>query len=457
MKLKKLIALAMALLIAFTAVACGTTEQPKETAAPTQAQTPTEGNAPVETEAAQKDYSDITLRVAWWGGDARNTQTLEMLEDFANKYYPGLKVEVEYAGFGDYFTRLTTQATAGTLPDVYMMNDSKLVEFANGGVMEDLGIHINSGVIDVTNVSEGALFAGQVNGTQYAMSTGSNATAMFYDPAALEAAGATMSIQPTWSEFLAAAETVYNKTGQQAMVTFYTGSNQVFDAWLRSQGKMLFNEELNGFGFTAEDYAEYLEFVYDVLQKEYIYNGTMYEGENFAKMNGNIWADISGEASNVLGSHREGSAKELKPACFPIADNATTNGAYLKPAMLWALASNSEHKDIGAAFINYFMNETYPYEVAGLDRGVPVSSEICAYLESAASPVDAEGISFVNTIGAEGLAGPSARYPLGMAEANRFLSEVSEKLCYEQLAKEDILAAAQKAVDAGNEVLKNSN
>ncbi len=468
MKLRKLTALGLAVLMTVATVACGKTETQTSEKESTPAKESTvvseskaSESAPAASEEAKKDWSDTTLRVAWWGGDARNNQTTQMIDDFVAKYYPGLNVEVEYAGFGDYFTKLTTQASAKTTADVFMMNDTRLAEFAAGGTMADLKPFIEKGIIDVSNISEAALGAGELDGALYAVNTGSNSLAMFYDPAAVEAVGMEMPLEPTWKDVLDLTDAIYAKTGQQLCITFYTGSNQILDAWLMSKGKGMFADDMKSVGFDVEDLVEYCELAIDTYAKESVFNATYTEMEHFAELSdeNNMWAMINGEWSNVCGSFEAASGKTVKLATSPIADDATAHGAYLHPCMLWAVSANSapELQEIGAAFINYFANETFPYDVAGLDRGVPINNEVAAYLAEKAAPVDAHGIEFINTLVEEEIARPNIKYPNGYNEAHRAISELTEAVSYGTQGKDGLKEAAEAAIQKANEILAAAN
>ncbi len=100
---KKMLALMLTGIMVMAMLAgCGTQKTQKE-------ESKTE-----ESKTEEIDYSDVEFRVAWWGGEARNTNTMAFIEEF-EKLYPGLKVEVEFNGnFNDYFTSMNTQA-AGLL------------------------------------------------------------------------------------------------------------------------------------------------------------------------------------------------------------------------------------------------------------------------------------------------------------------------------------------------------
>jgi multiple sugar transport system substrate-binding protein len=66
-------------------------------AGPATAQTTAPGTKPVE------------LRVAWWGSQDRHNRTIKAIELFQKKY-PHIKVTYEFAGWGDYWTKMTTRA-----------------------------------------------------------------------------------------------------------------------------------------------------------------------------------------------------------------------------------------------------------------------------------------------------------------------------------------------------------
>lgn len=456
--MKKIVALILCLVLVLGLVACAAKQETKEEAPAEAAAEEKEQNqeAVEATTETERDYDGITLRVAWWGGDDRNNQTIEVLENFENTH-KNLNVEVEYGSFGDYFTKLTTQATAGTLPDVYMMDIKKLAEFADGGVMENLDAYIESGLIDVSKASESAMESGKYNNVTYAVSTGSNAPAMFYDPVALAEAGVTLSLTPSYSELAETIDAVYAATGKKAMLCFQNSTNYTFNIYLRSMGMSYYNETKDAFGFTADDLETYLNLVYDLLNKESVDSLHLFEGDHFTQLQdeNNYWLILSGEYSNNLASFETGSGKELELCCYPTADNPSSSGAYLNPSMLWAIASNSENKELAAEFISYFINEPSVYDICGVDRGVPISSEIVEYLKTAASPVDAKVINFVNTLLSENIIDkPLGKDPTGAAEAHTCLSELFEELGFYQLAKEDIHAAAQKAVENGNAILK---
>lgn len=400
----------------------------------------------------ETDYSDVEFRIAWWGGDTRNTQTVEIIENF-EKQYPNLKIDVEYATYDDYFTTLTTQATAGNMPDVYMMDYSRINEFVNAGQMELLDTYIEDGSIDLSDVDDSLIAGGIVDGGMYAIATGTNAPCFYYDPAVLEEAGVSLSEVPTWSELSQVIIEVYEKTGKRAYVNPSTTDLQIY---MRSIGKDMYAEDGAGYGFEPEDMTAFLEYIYDLYESGAALSSAEYEGEEGASLREGtgIWLRLLGtEFSNQLMAEEEGAGKSLTLWAHPSADDAVVSGSYLKPVMLWGISATSENKALAAEFINYFVNDPYVYDVCGTDRGIPISASIREYIADGMDETESQILNFINFLSDGVATAISPPAPTGSAEADTYLNELMEQIQYKQLEKDEILDAVTTAVEQGAEVL----
>ena len=74
----------------------------------------------------------IDLRMSWWGGNSRHQVTLKALEAF-HQQNPDINVKAEYTGWDGHTSRLTTQLTGGTEPDVMQTNWNWLTLFSKDG------------------------------------------------------------------------------------------------------------------------------------------------------------------------------------------------------------------------------------------------------------------------------------------------------------------------------------
>lgn len=163
--------------------------------------------APLATAGAEQE--PVTLRVTWWGSQTRHDLTMAAIEKFEEKY-PYITVEAEFTSWDGYWSKLATQVAGGLMPDVIQMDYQYLNQYAQSGVLADLTPFFESGAIDVSNVAQSVIDSGAVNGTVYALSTGTNALATFYRKDVLDEAGVEMPMEPTIDEFYEIAATVYD-------------------------------------------------------------------------------------------------------------------------------------------------------------------------------------------------------------------------------------------------------
>lgn len=113
MKAKRLVALGMVAAMAMTAMTgCGGSGK-------------TEGG-------------EVTIKYATYSAGPDHIQDLEKMIAEFEKQNAGINVEYEVIGYDDYFTKLQTQASSKTLPDVFEINYENFVTYAKNGVLLDL-------------------------------------------------------------------------------------------------------------------------------------------------------------------------------------------------------------------------------------------------------------------------------------------------------------------------------
>lgn len=391
-----------------------------------------------ESVVEEVDYADTTFRIAWWGGDARNNQTIEIIENFEKKY-KNLKVEVEYASNPDYWTKFKTQTATGDLPDVYMMDYAFIGTYVDAGVMEPLDSYIDSGLIDFTNVDASANAGACVGGVTYGVVTGVNSPCILYDPEILKQAGVAFSEEPTLGELGEVAKKVYDATGKQVWCKAPLGS-VTWERYLISLGMQIYNEDRTDYEFTPEVLTEYLTFLYDGHESGWLISDIEYTGDQGTNMRAEnpAWLEWSGNGmSNLIAGYNTGSGKNLAVLPHVKADDATVNGNYLKPTMIWGINSKSENKELACEFINYFVNDPYVYDVCGIDRGMPISSEIRDYIEPSFDEVGKQAKAYIDLLSKIGSSTPEAS-SLKTGNALGLLQEIYEMIRYDEIEREEI-------------------
>jgi len=105
------------------------------------------------------------VRYSTWLTHEEEAVEKEIVEAF-NKTHPNIEIQLESCAYADYTSKLITQLSAGTAPDV--INVSELAEWAAFGVLEDLAPYIakEPGLLDVffPKVVDFARYDGTVTG-----------------------------------------------------------------------------------------------------------------------------------------------------------------------------------------------------------------------------------------------------------------------------------------------------
>ena len=133
----------------------------------------------------------ITLGLYWWGNQLRNDQT-KQVADLYMKMHPNIEIKMEFVDFNNYWDKLSAMATSGNVPDVIQMGYPYIAQYANNGVLAELDPYFEDGTIDISNIPDSILESGRVDGKCYALSLGSNAPCMVYDPEIVKQAGVTL-------------------------------------------------------------------------------------------------------------------------------------------------------------------------------------------------------------------------------------------------------------------------
>src|SRR5688572_2844559 len=143
----------------------------------------------------------IELGVTWWGSQNRHDRTIAAIEMFEAEN-PNIDIVYEFSGWGDYWTRVNTQAAGGNIACVMQQDYAFVTEWASRGLLLPLDELYDSGAIDISNIDEAVIASGQVDGVSYALSLGTNSQTYILDADAFEAAGIELPAWDwTWDDF----------------------------------------------------------------------------------------------------------------------------------------------------------------------------------------------------------------------------------------------------------------
>lgn len=452
MKKKQVLAtLCAGMMVASVATGCGSAA---ESAADSTAASTDSTNASTEASSASTTADGKTqLNILWWGSQTRHELTTQMLEKFQEEN-PDIEVVMDYSDWDGYWTKLPAQVAGGQTPDVFQMDYAKLAQYVENGVMAPLDDYVADGSLDLSNVAQSVIDSGSIDGKLYAVSTGTNAPVMLYRKDILDDLGIEMPMNPTMSEYTDISKKVYEATGLRD--TFVTScSADTLRFRLRNYGMNLYNDDASALGFDDPKYiVDMWQLALDAQNEGW---GLMIGEETattaFDSMVMDSWSRY--QNSNELQAYRDATGKDISMVMIPNTDDATASATYLKPAMFWCVAADSDVKDAAIRFINYFTNDTSCYDIIGIERAVPISSEMREYVAPTLDEVGKQVVEFVDYVSQPNMASPLMNPDPGKhSEISDLLSQYSDQVRYGEIT--DLPTAAQQFMDEANAILASA-
>ena len=213
--LKKVLAVSMATVMAFSMVACGGSGKTKGEGSGEQI------DVTLDQIKLGEDYTDIkaNLKFLTHKTDVVDTKFAEYIKQF-NEMYPN--VTIEYEGITDYANDVTTRLSTGDWGDICMVPTT--VD------KDELGNYFQSfGNYDTLSASYDMLSNQQYGDDVYGIPSMANAQGVVYNKAVFEEAGIT-EIPKTPDEFLAALKKIKDNTDAIPMYTNFA-ADWTMNAW----------------------------------------------------------------------------------------------------------------------------------------------------------------------------------------------------------------------------------
>ncbi|GGN95709.1 ABC transporter substrate-binding protein [Haloarcula pellucida] len=161
------------------------------------------------------------LNVASWGGDVESDIVTSILEDYDSSN-PNVNVKYQNIPFGEYSTKLKTQFSGGTEPEVFYLASGSAPQYMQNSALLALDSYVeNSDNYAYDDILDNLLSAFQYQGKTYGIPKDFTPVGLFMNESHLEEAGANTSPE-TWSGFRSALEAV--KTSTDVEYPFAFGS-----------------------------------------------------------------------------------------------------------------------------------------------------------------------------------------------------------------------------------------
>ncbi|MCY3574438.1 MAG: extracellular solute-binding protein [Chloroflexi bacterium] len=351
--------------------------------------------------AAAQDQT--VVRISWWGSQNRHDRTIAAIELY-EELNPDIDIVYEFQGWGDHWTKLSTQAAGGELPDIMQHDYARIEEWVANGLLMPLDGYIESGVIDTSHIADSSLAGGMVDGQMYGINLGNNSEVFTLDTDAFAAAGIELPpLDWTWTQFEDIANQIQSELGihgigvltsDQLWKSYYMGC---CDQWAYAA---------DGMSLGYEDDQPLIDY-YSMLLRLQESGGMQSYEDSVARGDQGVEAQliVSQEAamayhwSNQIVAVWNASGAERNFVMYPIPrPEGGQSQNYIKPSMFFSITSQADHPDEAAAFIDWFVNSIEANEILAAERGVPVSSVVRDSMMPTLGPAQAEMFNYLGII-----------------------------------------------------------
>ena len=390
----------------------------------------------------------IELRLTWWGSQKRHDITMQVIELFEKKH-PNIKVVYEFSGWRDYFTKLTTQAAGGNLPDVMQHDYARIAEWVGNGLLLPVDEYAASGVLDLSKVSESVLQGGKVDGKLYGVTLGTNSLGMILDVDAFQKAGIDLPAQNwTWDDYEQIALKLHEKLGIWGGGGTLADHN-IWKSLYLGYGQNNYSADGKSLGYTDDqpliNHMSMLRRLIeagayiprDIDLAEYFNAGP--EGSALVQGKGAMVAYWSNQLAAIWKA--AGEDRNLEIVHLPRPKDGCCSSNYIKPSMFFTITKDAKHPKEAAMFINFFINSIEAGQLLLADRGVPVSSDVRKGIQEMLGKPEKASFAFVERVEGDGSPLPPAD-PAAHSDVynNVFLPEFADPVLLGEISPEEGVA-----------------
>lgn len=399
-------------------------------------------------EPAAADSGKINLRFAWWGSQDRHDRTIKVIEMYEAEN-PNIDITFEFSGWEDYWTKMTTQAAGGNLPDIMQQDYARLEEWVSRDLILPLDDLVEAGTIDLSDVSAANIDGGRIDGTLYAINIGSNSQAFILDADAFAEAGLELPPQDwTWEQFEQTVLELHEKLGIWGMGIGLT-NEQLWKSLYLGHGQWAYSDDGTQLGYTDDqilvDYFNMLLRLQEagaMLSREdelAQYTGVGPENDPIVTKKAAIASYWSNQLTAIQAA--AGEDRNFVMIHLPRPEGGQPSN-YLKPGQFLSITKQGKHPEEAAKFISYFTNSIEANEVLLAERGVPISPKVQEALEPLLGKPQKIAFEYIKRVAADSSPVPPPDPP-GHADivTNVWWPEVIDPLMFGLITPED--AAAQ--------------
>lgn len=395
------------------------------------------------------------LRIMWWGSQTRHDRTLAVLDLYAKQ--TGIEFEPEFYGFDDYIAKLNTLIAANDPPDIMQMGGNFPTYIDH---IEYLNPYIENGAIDTSGTDPSFIAITSLDGNTVGISSGTNATAIAYDPELFKQAGVAEPTKNwTWEEFEKDCMTIHEKLGifgfAQEENNEFTLLTSIIQQYGTNEGffKEPYRLQLN---YTDDKYiSDYLN-MFNKLTKAEAYPNPAQMAE-IKDIEGNPL--VRGESamtwlySNQFVALLDAAGRPLKLINMPRRYSNGILSQTIQSSQMFCISKESQQKDEAAKFLRFWVNSVDANLILKGERGVPIMRQVRDALSEELTPAEKAIYDYITSIGAEASMNIQLDSPV-QTEIRDIYIRLSEEVKFDKTTPED---AATKLRAQAQDVISRYN
>ena len=411
------------------------------------------------TAAAAKEAApaggETNLVMYWWGNQVRNERTQAALDKYC-ELNPGVSIDGQFAEWNDYWNKLATMAAGQAIPDVLQMDYMYVDQYAKSGLLVDLKPYIESGLLDVSDISDNTMASGTVDGGIYAIAAGINSPAFLYNKTLTDEIGVTVKDYLTIDEFIELSKEIYEKTGVKADISYGT-VNSWSEYFMRSYDIVPFGDKcMNG------DETSWVPF-FELYEKG-IKDGWMLTPDVYAEITvGSVeqhpmvygsspatqsWCCFSNSNQLTAMQNAAPEGVTIGITTWPAPD--PKKSGYLKSSQFFSVGVHTKNEEEAVKVLDFMINSSEANDILLGERGIPAPSDIAEEIAPKLSELDQAVTVFINDVVTPNCSPINPPQPDGASEVYDLLNRTVEKVCYGQL---DAATASSEFFTEANKIM----
>lgn len=406
---------------------------------------------------------NVEIRVAWWGDTTRNILYEKILDRFeaAN---PGIKTIREPLSWGDYWQKLTVQSASGGAPDFMGMHAQYANDYLRRGVIEPLDSYISDGVIDVSNIPQGAINTGTVDGITYMLPMGLTGQSFFVNKTMLNELGLDVpAFDWTWDDLKAMglqARKALDAAGKRNVWLIDDNSKnlQLFRYWVRQDGNELYTAS-GDLAVSVEQVAAWWSYWKDLRDNGITPDAATSIEYGPATLENSLIVKKKVAIRAVPANQYTLYVKAMPDSEVVIARNPSKVGGmvgeYVEGAHFAIYSRTTPEKKLAAAkLMNFWLNSEEAWELFGLDQGVPANTKMASFIKPNLDDVQQDVMEYVDAITQLASSSiPTTYPPTGGSEVDSLFQSIAEKVMYDVMTPQ---AAAKEFVSQAKAVIERN-